>query len=120
MDRSATLTRTSIGLPHERDPQALAGSVTVGTGDTLYVEQRGSGPPVVLVHSNFASLRMWDPQIPALAEQFEVIAYDVCGFGRSPLVAGRHTDQGDLYALLQKLGIPVRQGPYRPRARNMR
>jgi 3-oxoadipate enol-lactonase len=89
-----------------RDPAAHAGSVTVGTGATLYVERHGSGPPVVLVHGNFASLRMWDPQIPALAEHFAVVAYDVRGFGRSPLVPGRHTDQGDLHALLQALGIP--------------
>ena len=87
------------------DPAARAGSVMVGTGATLYVERHGSGRPVVLVHGNFASLRMWDPQIPALAKHFEVIAYDVRGFGRSPLVPGRHTDQGDLYALLDALGI---------------
>src|SRR5687768_17408929 len=88
-----------------RDSAHDAGFVTVGTGATLYVERHGSGSPVVLVHANFASLRMWDAQIPALSEHFAVIAYDVRGFGRSPLHPGRHTDQGDLHALLQALEI---------------
>lgn len=88
-----------------RDPEHDAGPVTVVTGATLYVERHGSGPPVVLVHGNFASLRMWDSQIPALSEHFTVIAYDVRGFGRSPLVPGRHSDHDDLPALLQALGF---------------
>lgn len=56
-------------------------SIAVRTGARLYVEQDGAGPPVVLIHGNFLSLRMWDPQVAPLAEEFTVIRYDVRGFG---------------------------------------
>lgn len=79
--------------------------VAVATGAEVWTEIAGSGPPVVLVHGNFTSHRMWEPQIGPFAEHFTVIAYDVRGFGLSPLVPGRHCDEADLRALLEVLGI---------------
>jgi len=74
------------------------------TGATLYVERMGAGDPVVLIHGNFVSMRMWDAQLP-LADSFDLIRYDARGFGRSPLVAGRYSDEGDLAALLDALDV---------------
>jgi len=64
----------------------------------------GVGDPVILIHGNFVSMRMWDSQLP-LAESFDLIRYDVRGFGQSPLVGGRYSDEADLAALLDVLAV---------------
>lgn len=43
----------------------------------------GAGAPLVLLHGLGSSRHAWDPVIPALAEQFEVLAVDLPGFGDS-------------------------------------
>jgi len=79
--------------------------VALTSGATLWTWTAGAGPPVVLIHGNFVSSEMWEAQVPALAAEFTVVAYDVRGFGRSPLVSGRYSDSGDLRALLDALDI---------------
>lgn len=90
------------GSPDRSD--RVARSVALSTGATLYVERMGVGDPVVLIHGNFVSMLMWDAQLP-LADSFDLIRYDARGFGRSPLVAGRYSDEGDLAALLDAIGL---------------
>ena len=51
-------------------------------------DRTGSGPPLLLVHGTPSSRRVWDPVVPALAEQREVIAVDLPGFGESPPIDG--------------------------------
>jgi pimeloyl-ACP methyl ester carboxylesterase len=51
---------------------------------TLAVSRRGSGAPLVLLHALGSSSHSWDPVLPALAEQFEVVTVDLPGFGASP------------------------------------
>lgn len=79
--------------------------VAIATGAELWVDVVGSGPPVVLIHGNMGSSKVWDPQIEPLSERFTVVRYDVRGFGESPLAPGRHSDREDLRALLEALGI---------------
>ncbi|HYW81582.1 MAG TPA: alpha/beta fold hydrolase [Thermoguttaceae bacterium] len=57
-------------------------------GIELSLVDRGSGPPVVLVHGFPLDHTMWDAQIDALATSYRVIAPDLRGFGRSRLDAG--------------------------------
>ncbi|MFD9130409.1 alpha/beta fold hydrolase [Kitasatospora sp. NPDC059571] len=64
----------------------------------------GDGPPVVLVHAGVADHRMWDPVVPALAERYTVVRYDLRGFGASAPPAGPFTETGDLLGLLDGLG----------------
>lgn len=47
----------------------------------------GTGPPLLLIHG-IANLHNWDPVIPALAREREVIAVDLPGFGDSPALPG--------------------------------
>lgn len=56
-------------------------------GVRLACEDRGSGPPVVLLHGFPLDHTMWDAQIEALSGQFRVIAPDLRGFGASSLAA---------------------------------
>lgn len=64
-------------------------------------------PVVVLSHSLGADRAMWEPQVPALAERFRVIAYDTRGHGESPVPAGPYSLDDlvdDVVALLDRLG----------------
>jgi 3-oxoadipate enol-lactonase len=66
----------------------------------------GSGEPLVLIHGYSLDTRMWDSQINAFAEKYQVIAYDVRGFGKSaPVGDESYSSVDDLKALLDHLGI---------------
>lgn len=78
-------------------------------GTSTYVERRGRGWPVVLVHALGMSLRSWDPVAELLAREFEVVAYDYRGHGRTEKVAGACTIPtlaDDLRDLLAHLALP--------------
>jgi pimeloyl-ACP methyl ester carboxylesterase len=52
-------------------------------GCELYYEVHGQGDPLVLIMGLRRNLEWWYRQIPALAEHFQVIAFDNRGAGRS-------------------------------------
>ena len=72
------------------------------------VDGPDDGPPLLMINSLGADLRMWDPQVPALTRRHRMIRYDARGHGRSPVPEGRYSlaDLGrDALALLDRLGI---------------
>jgi len=71
----------------------------------LYVEQAGSGSPVVLLHEGIGDSRMWEPQWGPYSERFHVVRYDMRGFGQSPPAVGTYSLSGDLVALLDELEL---------------
>ena len=54
-----------------------------GDAHIRYVDDQGSGEPVVLVHGFSGSAEMWDGVTPLLAGRFRVIALDCRGHGAS-------------------------------------
>jgi pimeloyl-ACP methyl ester carboxylesterase len=77
---------------------------------SLAFTRRGAGAPLVLLHALGSRRQAWDPVLPGLAEQFDVIAVDLPGFGESePLPAGIEPHPAVLAAnvarLLDELGI---------------
>lgn len=52
-------------------------------GIETYYERRGTGPPVVFVHGAIVDHSQWDPQAEALSDEYETVAYDVRGHGRT-------------------------------------
>jgi pimeloyl-ACP methyl ester esterase len=54
-----------------------------GAGDSLWYEESGTGPPLVLLHGWCMSSSVWRPQIEKLSDTFRVIAPDLAGHGRS-------------------------------------
>ena len=52
-------------------------------GVSIYYEQRGAGPSVLLSHGYSASARMWEGQMEALSDSYHVIAWDMRGHDRS-------------------------------------
>src|ERR1044072_1362086 len=56
-------------------------------------ERRGNGSPLVLLHGIGHRWQAWEPVLDSLAAAHDVIAVDLPGFGRSPLLAdGRGYD----------------------------
>ncbi len=73
-------------------------------GARIYYEVEGEGEPVVLIHAGIANLRMWDDQVPALADAYRVIRYDTRGFGRTEGEDVSFSNRADIAALLDHLG----------------
>jgi pimeloyl-ACP methyl ester carboxylesterase len=63
-------------------------TVTVN-GTSLYYEERGSGPPLLLIHGTGGYSDVFTPVLDGLARSFRVIVYDRRGFARSRRGAAR-------------------------------
>lgn len=74
-------------------------------GARLYYEVAGEGHPLVLIHAAIADNRMWNGQFSEFAKHYRVLRYDMRGFGKSVMVDGQYSDTGDLFALLNFLGM---------------
>ncbi|SMH49738.1 Pimeloyl-ACP methyl ester carboxylesterase [Rathayibacter oskolensis] len=76
-------------------------------GASLHWEADGhaSAPALLLVHAGIADLRMWDPVVPALAEDHLVIRYDSRGFGGSRTDDVDFDERADALAVLEHLGV---------------
>lgn len=73
---------------------------------TIAYDVAGHGPAVVLLHSTVCDRRMWDPQVPALADAgYRVVRCDLRGFGQTPMPARPYSDAVDVVDLLDLLGI---------------
>lgn len=77
---------------------------------TIHHVRSGEGEPLVLLHGIGASTRVWEPVIPLLAVDHEVIALDMPGFGASPpLNSNRPASPANLASaigqLLDQLGL---------------
>lgn len=91
------------------DSQAprTTGSVTVGDAE-LWVDQRGSGPDVLLCAGLSDPAEAWEPQLQGLSDRYRVTAFDNRGAGRSPMLPQDFTvaDMADdAAAILRELGV---------------
>ena len=87
-------------------PSGVTGGLAHVNGTTLYFERRGHGRPVVLIGGANLALGQWDAQFEALARRYDVVRYDVRGFGRSgPADAAGYMAHDDLHALLQRIRV---------------
>jgi 3-oxoadipate enol-lactonase len=71
----------------------------------LSPHRTGHGRPLLLLHGATLDHRMWQPQVDALAGKFEVITYDMRGFGESPPPTGPFKHYDDASALIDALGL---------------
>ena len=81
------------------------GMIEVGDGQ-IFCTSDGEGPAMVLLHGGTLNLRMFDPQVEALAENYQLIRMDLRGYGRSSTPAEnpyRHCD--DVAVVLDYLGV---------------
>jgi pimeloyl-ACP methyl ester carboxylesterase len=85
--------------------EPVTGYATV-KGARIYYRMAGKGKTIVLMHAGIADSRMWEPQFDLFARHFQVIAYDLRGYGRTEMPPGSYAHHRDLYGLLNYLGIP--------------
>lgn len=85
---------------------ATKSGIAAINGTNLYYEVTGAGPALVLIHGYTLDTRMWADQVEAFSQTYQVICYDLRGFGHSAIPTQtlyRHSD--DLKALLDFLKI---------------
>jgi pimeloyl-ACP methyl ester carboxylesterase len=74
----------------------------------IFYQEIGSGPAVVLGHSLLCSGKMWEGQIPRLADSYRVVNVDYRGHGKSEPVKRNFTLSDlvdDTVAILDELGM---------------
>lgn len=71
----------------------------------IYYEIDGEGEPVVLAHGAMTDTRQWEPQVPALAERFQVVRFDQRGYGRSTLPPTPYRSHEDFRKVFDALGL---------------
>ena len=74
-------------------------------GTKLYYEMLDEGHPLVLLHGGYMDRRMWDDQFEVFARKYQVIRYDIRGFGKSEMPQVLYSHVEDLYALLKHLNV---------------
>jgi pimeloyl-ACP methyl ester carboxylesterase len=77
-------------------------------GLKIAFERRGAGPPLVLLHGALSDSRSWRRQLDDLSDDYDVIAWDAPGCGRSsdPPEGFRLPDYADcLAALLAEIAV---------------
>jgi pimeloyl-ACP methyl ester carboxylesterase len=77
-------------------------------GSDLYYEEKGEGPPILLIHAGGATASTWGRVVDDLARVGRVIAYDRRGYERSggEPVRSISTHTEDAAALLDALRSP--------------
>jgi len=83
-------------------------SSAVASSELLYFTERGSGPPLLLVHGLLVTGEMFEPVIEHFATRHRVIIPDLRGHGRSRGMPPPYTAAqlaSDLSRLLDHLGI---------------
>lgn len=98
----ATMTRDIL----QKKNDIVSGFVPVENG-SLYYEMKGSGEPLILLHGHSFDRRMWDKQFDTFSDHFQVIRYDLRGYGRStePDSGQTFMHVNDLIALMDQLNI---------------
>ena len=71
----------------------------------IYFETAGSGRALVFIHAGVSDRRMWDPQFETFARDFQVIRFDLRGFGKSAIPPGPYSNRDDLRSVLAFLGV---------------
>jgi pimeloyl-ACP methyl ester carboxylesterase len=70
--------------PSAQRGDTIAAHLSVPTTNNLAYHRTGAGEPLVLLHGIGESAVGWRPVHEALSEDYDVIAFDLPGFGRSP------------------------------------
>src|SRR3954467_7023419 len=78
-------------------------------GVKIHYEIHGSGPTILLSHGYSSTARMWDGQVAALKDRYQVVVWDFRGHGESdyPKDGAQYSEAltvGDMLALLDKVG----------------
>ena len=88
-------------------PRTKTGFVNID-GAQIYYETAGKGTPFVMIHAGVADSRQWNNEFALFARNYQVLRYDMRGYGKSEPVDGEFSHMSDLVSLLNALEL---QGP---------
>jgi len=71
----------------------------------IHYDITGQGTPLILCHAGFVDSRMWNPQINILTQNYQVIRYDLQGYGQSSPTTQPLSRRHELLALMEQLEI---------------
>ena len=71
----------------------------------LYYETAGEGVPFVMIHAGVADSHQWNNEFAFFARNYQVVRYDMRGYGKSEPVDGEFSHMDDLIAVLNALGL---------------
>ena len=84
--------------------------ISASDGTKLYVEECGSGPPIVFVHEYAGDYRTWEPQVRYFSRQHRCVTYSQRGYPPSDIPAdpARYSQdiaRDDVIVVMDGLGI---------------
>jgi pimeloyl-ACP methyl ester carboxylesterase len=71
----------------------------------IYYEVAGAGTPFVMIHAGVADSRQWNNEFSYFAQRYQVIRYDMRGYGKSEPVDGEFSHLSDFVSLKESLEI---------------
>lgn len=74
-------------------------------GAKLYYKLAGEGQPFVMIHAGISDHRMWKNEFDYYADRYQVLSFDMRGYGNSEPIDGEFNIQDDFESLLDTLGI---------------
>ena len=74
-------------------------------GAQIYYETAGRGTPFVMIHAGVADSRQWNNEFEFFAQDYQVVRYDMRGYGKSEPVDGEFSHMSDLVSLLNALQL---------------
>ncbi len=71
----------------------------------IYYETAGKGTPLVMLHAGISDSRQWNNEFISFAQNYQVVRYDMRGYGKSEPVEGDFSHMSDLISLLDILEL---------------
>jgi pimeloyl-ACP methyl ester carboxylesterase len=84
--------------------QKTSGTIDLD-GEQMYYEVAGEGTTLIMSHAGFVDSGMWDDQWEAFAEHYNVVRFDMRGYGKSDAIQTPVSRRDDLYQLMRHLNI---------------
>lgn len=84
--------------------QARSGFAAINNAK-IYYETAGRGSPFVMIHAGVADHRQWNNEFEFFVRNYQVIRYDLRGYGKSEPVEGEFNHMADLISLLDTLEL---------------
>ncbi len=85
-------------------PQIKSGFVDIDEA-RIYYEIAGQGTPFVMIHAGVADSRQWNNEFAVFAQDYQVVRYDMRGYGQSEPVNGEFSHMSDLVSVLNTLEL---------------
>lgn len=84
--------------------QTKSGFVKIDNAQ-LYYETAGKGVPFVMIHAGVADSRQWNNEFTFFSRNYQVLRYDMRGYGKSEPADGEFSHMSDLGSLLKSLEL---------------